>query len=856
MLTAQVKIKEKVEITGKPKTLQMRETSSNSSIPYFEIVKMPQAYDQMTQIRVNIPSQCTITGSYSAEQYTCYGLAMDGYSFPQEAFNTYACQILDIGPVTGCECGCFIDLTPTISVAPTSISVSINATWCCVEPNHVQANWDFTITAEPVSALLNLDVHPAYLDANDYGSHEANINAILLNGSGNPFGICWLYEPQPTMTFTIEPPLNGMTLRGNASDGASIVGTSIEVPQWSGASNVFFVWDGSDIPKEIDTVSIRAECMGALDTQKIELKKIIPHHFTVTPDANPIYAGESVNVRAIAKNINDEVAALDGGKSITFSDESGIGSFIVGSDTIPSQAIVTYDQAKSDSIKYYSKLDTSNLVDEQYVWLCAALTEHPERNGYGYLEVMPACLIVSASPSKISPGNKTTVSVMAQTAKGVFPYPSDQSFIASMDADARYGKLRCISTGDEGTSISGPQRFEFIAANSIDVDSIVVNISVSPGSNGGGGGGGTANAIKNGQKDTLQSQAGLMLGKQTKLIGKEVVSIKDGTKNVLISQQEAIKKKLTEQNNVFVQKAAKKQMLMKAITEAIKTQAAKKGDAASAKQLNAMVQALAEGASCKESASVTIENDGCGNPPCGDPPTANPLLPRDVSNRVSPPKGVCDLQSTLGWTTPLNGGEIVFQNNTLNNLFSVQVCANRNEKQWKFNLTTVGFLYQTGICESHLTGKTDIGDGRGPNVNAANYCKILEWLSDINPITNQPNAGNYYSSNILQLHESFHLDNLVFRFKTKYLQTFINSVNSSSVPITDCSESVQSVIDRNKNKLEEDFKKLMKAFVESIDDVYMKDDEAKVQKDTKTYFEGLASIISARAINESWPTCK
>jgi hypothetical protein len=251
--------------------------------------------------------------------------------------------------------------------------------------------------------------------------------------------------------------------------------------------------------------------------------------------------------------------------------------------------------------------------------------------------------------------------------------------------------------------------------------------------------------------------------------------------------------------------------------------------------------------------SMTIENN-CGNPPCGDPPTVNVLPPRDVSN-LPPPQGVCDTKSTLGWTTPLNGGQI-FPNNTLNNLFSVQVCANRNEKQWKFNLTTVGFLYQTGICQSNLIGKTDIGDGTGPNVNAANYCKILEWLNTINPNTNQPYPGKYYSSNILQLHESFHLNNLVTQFETYYLQTFLRDVNSSSVPITDCSESAQSVIDRNKNKLEEDFKKLMKAFVESIDDKYMKDDEAKVQKDTKTYFEGLANIIKARAINESWPTCK
>jgi hypothetical protein len=249
--------------------------------------------------------------------------------------------------------------------------------------------------------------------------------------------------------------------------------------------------------------------------------------------------------------------------------------------------------------------------------------------------------------------------------------------------------------------------------------------------------------------------------------------------------------------------------------------------------------------------SITIENEGCGNPPCGDPPTVNVLLPRDESNLIPTPPEACQDPYELGWTTPIIDRPI-FPNNTLNNLFSVQVCANRNEKQWKFNLTTVGFLYQTGICESHLTGKTDIGDGRGPNVNTANYCDILKWLKDLNPTTHQPKEGNYYTRNVIQVHESIHRDHLVLKFKRDYLQGFIDRFNLSSVPITDCSETAQSVIDRNKNKLEEEFMKLMSAFILDKD----KEEESDVQKATQIYFEGLRNTISARAINESWPKCQ
>ena len=600
-LNAQVKIKAKVEIASK--ALQMRKTSSNSSIPYFEIVKMPQAYDQGTDIRVNIPSRCTITGSYNDNGgNTCEDISMNGYALPKEAFNTSACTILSIGPLGGCSCGVFIEVDPpTISVGTTSISVSVTATWCCIAPKNVSTSWNFTITAEPVSPSLRMVVSPNYLDANDYGCHTACVGATLYDSSGNLIEIC----TSPTMTFTIENPLSGMTLTGTASDGTSIEGTSIEVPQMGGVYNNYFVWDGSDIPNEIDTVYIRAEAYdGTSAVQNILLKKVIPDHFTVTPNLNTIYAGESVAIKAIAKDINDNEVALDGGKSITFTDGSGTGSFIIGTDTIPTQAIVTYDQAKSDSIKYYSKLDTANLF-EKYVQITVCRTEYPERNGWCYIDVIYACPVVSLSKSNISPGEKVAVNIMAQTVQGNFSYPADQVFIVSMDANARYGKLYC--KGDSGTSITGTQPFKFIAADSLNVDSVVIHISAYPVSSGGGGGGGAAASIIGGQKDTLQRHTDLMSMKQTTPMSKKLLSNIDQTKKFLVSPQESITKKLVEQNNMFAQKVAKKQALMNAITEAIKAQKAGKSDALSAKQIYAMVQDLTEGASCTESATLTIK---------------------------------------------------------------------------------------------------------------------------------------------------------------------------------------------------------------------------------------------------------
>ena len=122
-----------------------------------------------------------------------------------------------------------------------------------------------------------------------------------------------------------------------------------------------------------------------------------------------------------------------------------------------------------------------------------------------------------------------------------------------------------------------------------------------------GGGGIHPGSIKDGQKDTPQRQARLMFESQTKSIGRKAGSNINETKNVLDSQQASITKKLVEQNNEFAQKVEKKQALMNAITEAIKTQKVGKGDVASAKQLNAMIQELADGDQCQRSAPLTID---------------------------------------------------------------------------------------------------------------------------------------------------------------------------------------------------------------------------------------------------------
>jgi hypothetical protein len=358
-------------------------------------------------------------------------------------------------------------------------------------------------------------------------------------------------------------------------------------------------WDGSDLPNDEYTVQVRAEANGLSAEQQVSLRKVVPCYFSVLPANNSISMGQADSVTVIAMDHNGDEMVLDGNKLVTLIDWTGGGSFIVGPDTLQGQATVTYDKARNGSVKYFI-LDTLDLIDEKYHEIAVYRTDYPERNGYGYIDVMPACPVVSLSKQKISPGDKATVSIKAQTEQGTFSYPAGQMFIVSMDADARYGTLHCA--GSSGTSISGTRPFKFIAADSIDVDSVVVHISASPVS-------GATYSIMNGQKDTLQGPTGLMSMKQIHPPGKKPGLNIEGTKNILVSPQETMTEKLTEQNSVISQKVTKKQALMNAITEAIKTRAAGKSDAVSAKQLNAMVQDLAEGDQCTRSATVTIKKE-------------------------------------------------------------------------------------------------------------------------------------------------------------------------------------------------------------------------------------------------------
>jgi hypothetical protein len=618
-LDGQIKIKERLEINPKSSRLLHASTSS-SDLPYLSGSINPgrgdyDPKDYSQSFSVLRPCKIICTGTLDIPPTVPVdiivnilgrGIANRTDSVEMNCGGVF-CNLTNLT-----SCGNFFDVIVGGNISDKFITYTFSGNWCCWYPNVVPFSATVTFQAipiqhDPVTCVMSatdtvLDYYKnAYnciscseCDSTCYQLHSG-VNAEWDDDTGNPFAYCCT-----TVLFTIEKPVHGLYFTW--TDSAAHKGTSYEAAYCGGIIPARFTWDGSDLPDDTCQIIIRADGLGLSTEKKICLKKPLPYYFDVIPANSTISAGQATAITVIGRDIQGLESSLNGSKSVTL---SGVGSFIVGSDTIPKQAIVTYDMARNGDVKYLPGM--SDFIDEGIATISVCRTDYPERSGYGSIDVMPACPLDSLSKSKISPGDTIIVKIMAQTENGVFPYSSDQNFIVSMDADERSGKLHCIATCDSGTTITGTQPFEFIAADKINVDSIVVNISAYPVRNGGGGGGGGIGSIKDGQKDTLQRHLGLMSEKQIKPVGINALLNIDGTKNVLVSPQASFTKKLAEQNNVFAQKAASKQALMNAITEAIKTQRAGKSNAVSAKQLNAMVQDLADGNLCMLFATLTIE---------------------------------------------------------------------------------------------------------------------------------------------------------------------------------------------------------------------------------------------------------
>ena len=112
------------------------------------------------------------------------------------------------------------------------------------------------------------------------------------------------------------------------------------------------------------------------------------------------------------------------------------------------------------------------------------------------------CPIIQLSAAEINPGDTVTITMTASYWDGTQgSYPPNQKFNIKLNTGQAYGKLYSPSTYQEGSELTDvPQPIEFISANSIDADSVVVEIEVWPKDEG------WPALIRDGTKDTFTVQ--------------------------------------------------------------------------------------------------------------------------------------------------------------------------------------------------------------------------------------------------------------------------------------------------------------------------------------------------------------
>jgi hypothetical protein len=354
-----------------------------------------------------------------------------------------------------------------------------------------------------------MNENPASIDLNE--TNSLSIYTKLLDDNGNPFVYC---DGDIPIFFELEDRIEGATLRDH--DNPSHEGDTITVPLVVETVCIDFIcYPPHGV--ELDTiVKIRADVHGLSGSQSIHVIKFLPDHFHVLPEADTIFAGEAVVVRAIAKKNNDDDESLDKNALVTFIDESEYGSFIVDSDTTLKYVTVPYEKAWSGGVKYYAPAIASDNADSKEVEIKVFRAKDINRKGEGYLNVISYCPVILLSKTEAKPGDTVGINIMGRTRSGALvSFPENQKFGIWMNTDESYGKLRSLATGEEGPDLYTQQPFELIVSDSIGTNAAVVELEVTvPYGYSGGSGGGADRVIGN---DSLRVPANMITAVQKRL---------------------------------------------------------------------------------------------------------------------------------------------------------------------------------------------------------------------------------------------------------------------------------------------------------------------------------------------------
>jgi hypothetical protein len=214
-----------------------------------------------------------------------------------------------------------------------------------------------------------------------------------------------------------------------------------------------------------------------------------PDHLNVTVDPDSISYGGYTDITAVAiDNEGNEMPLGDNAIMTLSAEPSSTGSFY------PSNEVLYWD-LRNGYVSYLEDQEQSPCTQDVVITVSG---EGSSGTANVVVKGTP-CIVMSTSSDRIHPGGSVDMTMQQLDCSGnLMPYPADQYFYIWMNSDLKYGKLRDQS-GNEDSFVGGVQPFKFIAADSIDVDTTVVEIEAWAWS----GGGGASRIAGGGVRDTL-----------------------------------------------------------------------------------------------------------------------------------------------------------------------------------------------------------------------------------------------------------------------------------------------------------------------------------------------------------------
>lgn len=241
------------------------------------------------------------------------------------------------------------------------------------------------------------------------------------------------------------------------------------------------VADGQNTDAKGDSIVVHAKCGILTSEDTIFLEPGYLDHFSVDFDDLLYPDVQHMDVKWIGlqpKNIYDHDIIIPGSTGINIMlDSSGMryGNLIIGSREGKALSGVEWDSLSAGNGYFEYIADGEDPAQPAHINITVTVPGQNVTPANITLQVLPQPVIVSFTPAVISPGDTANIIIKQRDTDGsLSDFSADQQFEVGISSGEDYGTILLSDGSDSGYFSYVTQPFKFIAADSIDGDSVVV----------------------------------------------------------------------------------------------------------------------------------------------------------------------------------------------------------------------------------------------------------------------------------------------------------------------------------------------------------------------------------------------